>query len=115
MRYAPSRMVSAAFEAWRREGQRFVHRGHAIFYRALGEGPALLAIHGFPSASWDWHAILPALVTRFRVIAPDMLGYGWSDKPREFRYSILDQADRLEALLESLAIDRVHLLAHDYG
>lgn len=92
-----------------------MHRGHAIFYRVIGEGEPLLAIHGFPSASWDWHAVLPELTKRFRVIAPDMLGYGWSDKPRGFRYSILDQADRLEALLAALAIDRVHLLAHDYG
>lgn len=108
-------MTSAAFEAWRREGQRFTHRGHAIFHRVIGEGEPLLAIHGFPSASWDWHAILPGLTKRFRVIAPDLLGYGWSDKPRDFHYSIFDQADRLEALLAALAIDRVHLLAHDYG
>ena len=108
-------MTSSAFEVWRREGQRHTYRGHAIFYRVVGEGEPLLAIYGFPSASWDWHAILPELTKRFRVIAPDMLGYGWSDKPRPFRYSIFDQADRLEALLASLAIDRVHLLAHDYG
>jgi pimeloyl-ACP methyl ester carboxylesterase len=108
-------MTSSAFEAWRRDGQRFVHRGHAIFHRELGEGDPLLAIHGFPSASWDWHAILPGLVPRFRVIAPDLLGFGWSDKPRPFQYSIFDQADRLEALLVSLRVSRVHLLAHDYG
>jgi pimeloyl-ACP methyl ester carboxylesterase len=106
---------SAAFEAWRREGQRFEHCGHAIAVVERGRGDALLAIHGFPSASWDWHAILPGLTQRFRVIAPDLLGFGWSDKPRPFRYSILDQADRLEALLAARSVARVHLLAHDYG
>ncbi|MBX7078717.1 MAG: alpha/beta hydrolase [Nannocystaceae bacterium] len=108
-------MVSPAFETWRRQGQRFEHRGHAIAVVERGRGEAMLAIHGFPSASWDWHAILPGLTPRFRVIAPDLLGFGWSDKPRSFRYSMLDQADRLEALLAARGVDRVHLLAHDYG
>jgi pimeloyl-ACP methyl ester carboxylesterase len=103
------------FDRWRREGRTFRHAGHAVFYRTEGEGPALVAIHGFPSASWDWHPMWPELVARFRVVAPDMIGFGWSDKPRRHAYSILDQATLHEELLRQLGIDRVHILAHDYG
>lgn len=109
-------MTSEAFERWRRDAKTFRHRGHAISYHVGGEGPrVLLAIHGFPSASWDWHPMWPELTKRFRVVAPDMIGFGFSDKPRDYEYSILDQASLHEALLRELGIARVHVLAHDYG
>ncbi|MCA9673606.1 MAG: alpha/beta fold hydrolase [Kofleriaceae bacterium] len=107
--------MSAALAQWRHGGRWFRHRGHAIFYRDDGAGPVLLALHGFPSASWDWHPMWPALTARFRVIAPDMIGFGWSAKPRHHAYSIDDQATLHERLLASLGVDRVHVLAHDYG
>jgi pimeloyl-ACP methyl ester carboxylesterase len=107
--------MSEAFDRWRREGRAFRHRGHAVFYRTEGEGPALLAVHGFPSASWDWHPMWPELTARFRVIAPDMIGFGWSVKPRPYDYSMMDQATLHEGLLRELGVARVHLLAHDYG
>ncbi len=77
--------------------------------------PALLLIHGFPTASWDWCELWSALTARFRVIAPDLLGFGFSAKPRRHPYSILEQADLLEALLARLGVERFHVLAHDYG
>ena len=111
------------FESWRDGGHRFMHRGHSIFWQAGGngggsggEGPALLCIHGFPSASWDWAPMWPELCRRFaRVLAPDMIGFGWSDKPRGYPYSIFDQADLHEALLRQEGVTRFHVLAHDYG
>jgi pimeloyl-ACP methyl ester carboxylesterase len=106
---------SPAFTAWREQGHIYRHRGHAIFHALGGSGPWLLAVHGFPSASWDWHPLWPELTARFRVVAPDMIGFGWSDKPRPYDYSILDQADLHEGLLRELGAGRVHVLAHDYG
>ena len=104
---------------WRTVGTTFVHDGHAIFHRVAGapvDRPALLCIHGFPTASWDWHRMWDALCARFGcVVALDMLGFGFSAKPREHAYSMFEQADIHEALLKRLAIRRVHLLAHDYG
>jgi pimeloyl-ACP methyl ester carboxylesterase len=100
---------------WRQTGQIHRYRGRSIFYQTAGAGPALLCIHGFPTASWDWHAIWPALSARFSVIAPDMLGFGYSDKPVEHAYSIFDQASLHEDLLRALGVRRVHVLAHDYG
>jgi pimeloyl-ACP methyl ester carboxylesterase len=104
-------------DRWRSDAsaRTFRHRSHAIFYRVGGEGPTVLAIHGFPSASWDWHALWPELTRRFRVIAADMIGFGWSDKPRDYDYSILDQASLQEALCREVGAERVHVLAHDYG
>lgn len=105
------------FAAWRAEGRRFEHREHAIFYRVSGGGEAaLLLIHGFPTAAWDWHRLWPALRERFaRVVAADMVGFGYSAKPRDYSYSIHDQADLQEALLRGLGVRRYHVLSHDIG
>ncbi len=102
---------------WRDTGHRFDFRGHSVFYQRHGTGsPALLLIHGFPTASWDWEPIWPGLCTHFdHVLAPDLLGFGFSAKPPRHRYSLLEQADLCEALLARAGVDEVHLLAHDYG
>jgi pimeloyl-ACP methyl ester carboxylesterase len=101
---------------WRKRSQTFVFRGHSIRYWTAGQGEPLLLIHGFPSASWDWHYLWQPLSQRFRVIACDMLGFGDSAKPANHEYSLLEQADLQEALLEHLSVRQpVHLFAHDYG
>lgn len=101
--------------AWRAAGELWAWRGHDIFYREEGEGPALVCIHGFPTSSWDWQKLWPSLIQRFRVLAPDLLGFGFSDKPREHDYSLFEQADLIEAFLAAREADDVHILAHDYG
>jgi pimeloyl-ACP methyl ester carboxylesterase len=102
---------------WRNAGAYFAHRGHRIFWREGGvpDAPALLLIHGFPTASWDWDALWPELAKRYRVLTLDMIGFGFSDKPVDYGYSILDQADICEELLRERRIDSYHVLAHDYG
>lgn len=109
---------AAALAAWRQAGTHYDHRGHDIFVREdAGQGrEALLCLHGFPSASFDWWPMWPRLVERFGpVIAPDMIGFGWSAKPRGYAYSMFDQADLHENLLRARGVRRVHLLAHDIG
>ncbi|MGX1088580.1 alpha/beta fold hydrolase [Pseudomonas sp. AP3_22 TE3818] len=101
---------------WRKRSQTFLFRGHSIRYWTAGQGEPLLLIHGFPSASWDWHYLWQPLTQRFRVIACDMLGFGDSAKPANHEYSLLEQADLQQALLEHLNVGQpVHLFAHDYG
>ncbi|MFJ5299541.1 alpha/beta fold hydrolase [Pseudomonas sp. NPDC088368] len=101
---------------WRRRGHDFVFRGHRIRYWAAGQGEPLLLIHGFPTASWDWHYLWQPLARRYRVIACDMLGFGDSAKPRDHVYSLIEQADLQQALLGHLEVSQpVHILAHDYG
>jgi pimeloyl-ACP methyl ester carboxylesterase len=102
-------------EAWRAGGRTFTYRRHAVFYRDDGGGAPLVCVHGFPTASFDWHRMWPRLTAESRVVAPDMLGFGFSAKPRPYAYSIMDQAALHEALLSELGIDRVVVLAHDYG
>jgi len=101
---------------WRKRGQSLQFRGQTIRYWVAGQGEPLLLIHGFPTASWDWHYLWQPLAQRYRVIACDMLGFGDSAKPLDHAYSLLEQADLQQALLEHLCIEQpVHVLAHDYG
>lgn len=105
----------AAQEAWQQSGKWFTYEGHAIFSRMAGRGEPLLLLHGFPTASWDWHHLWPMLVQGNHLLALDMLGFGFSDKPRHYAYSIEDQSDLVEGMLDGLGLKSVHLLAHDYG
>lgn len=102
-------------DEWRSRGASFDFGRHPIFHRVEGSGPALLCVHGFPTASWDWHRLWERLAARFRVIAPDMLGFGFSAKPRDHAYTIHEQATLHEALAAHLGVERAHVLAHDYG
>ena len=106
-------------ERWRESGH-FVASGlHRIFCvdSAPGERerPTLLVIHGFPTASWDFAKLWPALTAEFRVLAADMLGFGFSSKPRHHAYSIDEQADLFERVVAEKCVARYHILAHDYG
>ncbi|MDQ7026990.1 MAG: alpha/beta hydrolase [Anaerolineae bacterium] len=111
--------LSESFQQWYAIGSTFQYKNHdenhAIFYKNEGVGDAMLCLHGFPTASWDWYRVWDDLTARCQVIATDMLGFGYSDKPRRHTYSILEQADIHEALLQHLGIKRVHIFAHDYG
>ena len=101
---------------WRAQGRDYVFARQRIRYWTAGAGEPLLLIHGFPTASWDWHYLWEPLAARYRLIACDMLGFGDSAKPRDHDYRLLEQADLQQALLAHLGIDEaVHVLAHDYG
>lgn len=111
--------MDAELESWKAAGKYFDYLGFDVFYRVagrpVGEAPALLLIHGYPFNSWDWALIWPTLIERFTVIAPDMLGMGFSAKPVAYQYAVPDHADMHEALLAHLGIGAVHILAHDLG
>lgn len=100
---------------WQLSGRRFSFRGHSIFYQRAGKGVPLLLVHGFPTAGWDYHKLWPDLIDACDVVVPDLLGFGFSAKPRGHRYDIREQADLCLALLRELDIKRCHLLCHDYG
>lgn len=103
------------YNQWYNEGTYFEFDGFQYFYKVEGEGEPLLLIHGFPTSSWDWWKIWPDLIKRYKVIAADMLGFGYSDKPNGYNYTIHHQARMHEALLGHLNIQNVHTLVHDYG
>jgi|SRR6266480_4670120 len=81
-----------------------------------GEGPLVLLLHGFPETSRAWRKQMPALAERFRVVAPDLRGYGRSDKPKgiaAYRGSVL--ADDIVGLIHAFDADRAHVVGHDWG
>lgn len=109
-------MKICSLDQWYNTSKRYEWRGHSIVYKEQpSEKETLLLIHGFPTASYDWWKVWGALAKHFSLIAPDMLGFGYSDKPRNHAYTIMNQADLMLDLLESKGIKRFHILAHDYG
>lgn len=111
--------MDADLERWKSAGEFFDYLGFEIFYRVdgppLGTAPTLLAVHGYPFNSYDWALIWTTLVERFTVVAPDMIGMGFSAKPTAYQYSVHDHADVHEALLAHLGVSHCHVLAHDLG
>ncbi|MDA9338250.1 alpha/beta hydrolase [Flavobacteriaceae bacterium] len=75
----------------------------------------MVVLHGYPTSSYDYYKVLPELSNHYRVIIHDHLGFGFSDKPLDYSYSLLDQADLALQLWQLLGVKKVHLLAHDYG
>jgi pimeloyl-ACP methyl ester carboxylesterase len=81
-----------------------------------GEGPLVLLLHGFPETSRAWRKQMPALAQRFRVVAPDLRGFGASDKPKgiaAYRTSVV--ADDIVALIHAFGAERAHVVGHDWG
>jgi pimeloyl-ACP methyl ester carboxylesterase len=86
-----------------------------VFVRRDGSGPSMTLLHGFPSSSHDWAKIAPALAERYALTMLDLLGFGASSKPRDHRYSLLEQADLVEALWAREGISATVLVVHDYS
>ena len=102
-------------QEWKSKGHYLNWKGHQIFYRKEGQGEVLLVVHGYPTATHDFHKVWNELTARFTVIAPDMLGFGFSDKPKKFDYRTHYQADIMESVLQHFRVKRFHVFAHDYG
>jgi pimeloyl-ACP methyl ester carboxylesterase len=102
-------------DAWERDGTAFAWQGRRLFARTGGDGPALLLIHGFPTSSWDWARLWAPLAAGHRLLALDALGFGRSDKPRGFAYSVAATADQWQAFAQAQGVAEAHVLAHDYG
>jgi len=82
-----------------------------------GSGPPVLLLHGFPDSSWTWrHQIAALTATGFRVIAPDLRGFGDSDKPEDVAgYRMTNVARDAVGLLDALGLERAHVVGHDWG
>ncbi|QDS87867.1 2-hydroxy-6-oxo-6-phenylhexa-2,4-dienoate hydrolase [Rosistilla ulvae] len=86
-----------------------------VAYTDVGAGEPLVLLHGIPTWSFLFHEIIEPLSQRYRVIAPDLLGYGFSDHRDRFDRSIEVQADMVERFLAELDIPAAHFVAHDIG
>lgn len=104
--------------AWQAEGTR-VRLGSGegefeLFVHDSGSGPTVTMLHGFPTSSLEWSGVIGDLEASHRVIAPDFLGFGFSEKP-DIDYSIALQADLVEALWKELGVESGALVGYDYG
>lgn len=90
-------------------GERFVS------YVDEGEGEPVVLIHGIPTWSYLWHRLIPVLSKEKRVLVPDLVGFGYSDKSDRFDRSIARQAEMIDALMEKLGIEKANIVAHDIG
>ena len=93
--------------------------GHQLFFREAGDpqAPPLVLLHGFPTSSYMFRALVPALADRYHVIAPDHLGFGFSDAPsvEQFDYTFDALTALTQGLLRELKIDRYAMYVQDYG
>lgn len=90
--------------------------GIRFHYVTAGEGPLVLLLHGFPQFWYAWRHQLPSLAERFKVVAPDLRGYGDTDKPprvADYRTGIL--AVDVAALVRAFGYDKAHVVGHDWG
>jgi pimeloyl-ACP methyl ester carboxylesterase len=93
--------------------------GHTIFYREAGarDAPVVVLLHGFPTSSYMYRRLIPALADNYRVLAPDYLGFGDSDAPPadRFDYTFQNLATIVDRLLERLGAAEYAIYVQDYG
>jgi pimeloyl-ACP methyl ester carboxylesterase len=89
--------------------------GGRMHYVDEGEGRPVVMVHGTPTWSFLYRHVVAALAPTHRVIAPDLLGFGLSDKPREADYRPAAQARRLGSFLDRLEVNAITLVVHDFG
>jgi pimeloyl-ACP methyl ester carboxylesterase len=89
--------------------------GRTLAYREAGEGPAVLLLHGWPTSSFLWRDVMPAIARERRVLALDLPGFGASDKPTDVTYTYRFYSDAVAGFLDALGIDDVALGLHDLG
>ena len=93
--------------------------GISIFYREAGpaDRPVVLLLHGFPTSSFQFRELIPRLADKYRVIAPDLPGFGFTEVPaeRNYTYTFDSLAKSIEAFTDALALQRYALYIFDFG
>lgn len=102
---------------WKQKGEFIKIFDNEVF--VIDEGrhnnKTMVILHGYPTSSFDYYKVLDTLSSEYRVIIHDHLGFGFSDKPKNYSYSLIEQADIALQLWKTLGISEFTLLAHDYG
>jgi len=106
-------------EEWRARGRTVETPEGRVWAAELGTraagAPSVLVLHGFPTSSWDFAAVLEHALPGRHAVVFDFLGYGLSDKPREFAASLFEQADVAQLVARAFGVTRAHVWAHDMG
>jgi pimeloyl-ACP methyl ester carboxylesterase len=93
-------------------------QGSKIFYRSAGpqNGSVILLLHGFPSSSHQFRNLIPLLANEgYRVIAPDLPGYGFTEVPSDYKYTFENLSKTVESFIDALAIKKFSVYIFDYG
>jgi len=105
--------------SWRRHypfrSRRLSIEGRQHHYLDEGEGEVLLLVHGNPTWSFHWRELIRSCRGSYRLVAPDHLGCGLSDKPRDADYRLAAHIDRMVRMIESLDLHDITLVVHDWG
>ncbi len=89
--------------------------GQRYHYLDEGQGEPLLLVHGNPTWSFYWRALVTAFRDRYRVIVPDHIGCGLSDKPQHYNYRLAQHVENLSRLVDTLGLENITLISHDWG
>lgn len=112
---APAEVAPLAISAEMPYDTRFVEvNGSNMAYVEAGDGDPILFLHGNPTSKFLWRNIMPWLEAQGRVIAPDLIGFGESDKP-DIGYTMAEHSEYVDGFIEALGLENVTLVVHDWG
>jgi pimeloyl-ACP methyl ester carboxylesterase len=96
---------------------RFLRLGDQLVHiEQAGTGEPVILLHGFGASTYAWRKVMPGLAERFHVIAIDLNGFGYTQRPKDFEsYTREGQADLVLRVMDALGIDKAHLAGHSYG
>jgi pimeloyl-ACP methyl ester carboxylesterase len=107
------------FDEIRREEpeDRFLRIGDQLVHVEMaGSGPPLVLVHGFGGSTYSWRRVMPRLAESFRVVAVDLSGFGYTQRPRDSaRYTREAQGELVLAVMDALGFETAHLMGHSYG
>lgn len=90
--------------------------GQRVYVEQAGEGEPLLLLHGFGASSYSWRRVIPELAGSYRILAPDLNGFGFTERPQALAsYTRDGQIDLILRLLDAFSIERAHVAGHSYG
>ena len=95
--------------------QKISIQGHNLSFLDQGQGRVIVMLHGNPTWSFFYRNLAILLQDKYRVIVPDHMGCGFSDKPQDYSYNLKTHIDNLETLLADLDIEKFSLVVHDWG
>ncbi len=99
-------------------GRSVLANGIATNYHDVGDGPPVLLIHGSgPGVTgWaNWRMTIPALATRFRVLAPDMVGFGYTERPAGVQYDMHTWVSHILGFMDATGVDKAHVIGNSFG
>lgn len=123
MTHASSHAQAATTSSVATVPQISIHRveadGVGVFYRETGpkDAPVLLLLHGYPTSSFQFRELMPLLADKYRVIAPDLPGFGFTEVPasRQYKYTFENIATTIDAFTQALHLERFAIYIFDYG